>query len=145
VIMWQLMATYSMEEDYLPFALIGLEQRRDEIDSKIAEIRQLLGQSAGTPKAAPSAPATGKKTGKRRTMSPEARARIAEAQRARWANSKGTAKKSSGQATSGAKAPAKTKAAAKTRGAKKRTMSPEARARIAEAQRKRWAASRKEA
>lgn len=144
MIMWQLMATYSMEEDYLPFALIGLEQRRDEIDTKIAEIRQLLGRSGGTPKTTASAPSASKKAGKRRTMSPEARARIAEAQRARWANTKGTAKKSSGKATSDAKTPAKAKAAAKTKGTKKRTMSPEARARIAEAQRKRWAASRKE-
>ncbi len=135
-----------MEEDYLPFALIGLEQRRNEIDSKIAEIRQLLGGTGSAPKAtAPASPATGKRAGKRRTMSPEARERIAQAQRARWANAKGTAKKSATKTTAEAKGPAKAKAAAKTKGAKKRTMSPEARERIAEAQRKRWAASRKTA
>ena len=62
---------------------------------------------------------------KKRTMSAAARARIASAQRARWAKARenGTAR------------PAK--------GKKKRTMSPEARAKIAAAQKKRWAKQRR--
>ena len=66
-------------------------------------------------------------------MSPEARERIAAAQRARWAKSRGGA---SGKSTVSASAP--------KRGRKgPRTMSPEARAKIAAAQRRRWAASRR--
>lgn len=65
--------------------------------------------------------------GGRRTMSPEARARIAAAQRARWAKSKG---ESSPAAASSPKA------------AKKRTISPEARAKMAAAAKRRWAAKK---
>ena len=64
-------------------------------------------------------------------MSPEARERIAAAQRARWAAQRGGS-------------PAKAAAPAKPgkRGGR-RQLSPEARERIAAAQRARWAASRK--
>jgi hypothetical protein len=123
------MATNSKDDDLLPYALVGLVQRRDEINAKIAEIRA---QIAGEAIAAPSAKtAATKKRGKgKRVLSAEARERIAAAQRLRWA----AARKG---------APAKAAPAAKKAATKKRTLSPEARARIAEAQRKRWAAARK--
>jgi hypothetical protein len=105
----------------------------------------------------------------KRTMSPEARERIAAAQRARWAKQKGTAtstpqtaktpKKKGGLTPEGrAKLAASMKArwAARKKGAPalnataastvarkpkaKRNVSPEARAKMAEAARKRWAA-----
>jgi hypothetical protein len=128
-----------MDEELLPFALVGLIQRRNEIIAKIAEIRIQLGEVSAAPVAPGAPPAATKKRGKRkRTLSPEARARIAEAQRKRWAATR-----------TGAAAPVVAKAVAKTAtkkaATKKRTMSPEARARIAEAQRKRWAATRKAA
>lgn len=85
--------------------------------------------SAGNTSSAP------KKRG-RKPMSPEARARIAEAQRARWAKSKGT------DSSSGSASAAQAKSSASKSGGKKgkkRTMSPEGRARIAEAARRRWA------
>ena len=74
---------------------------------------------------------------KKRVLSPEARARIAEAQRKRWAASKKAAKKAAKNAS-----PVKAKKAAPKK-AVKRTLSPEARQRIADAQRKRWAAAKK--
>ena len=61
-------------------------------------------------------------------MSAQGRARIAAAQRARWAKSKGE--------SAGPVAPA-------TKRKKRRKMSPEARARIVAAQKKRWAKFRK--
>lgn len=64
-------------------------------------------------------------------MSPQARARIAAAQRARWAKSKNDA------AAHGAKAPVKT--AGKAGKKKRKSMSPEARAKIAAAAKARWA------
>ena len=74
--------------------------------------------------------AAGKKG--KRTMSPEARERIAAAQRARWARSKGTS-------SSSAKSVASTKPAKKG----KRTMSPETKAKMAAAMKARWAAARR--
>ena len=76
--------------------------------------------------------ATGGKRGGRRNLTPEARERIAAAQRARWAASRG------GAAT---KPAVRAKPAAGRRGGR-RELSPEARERIAAAQRARWAASR---
>ena len=69
----------------------------------------------------------------RRTMSAAGRARVAAAQRARWAKTRAA----SAPAQFATKATGTTKAAKAPR--KKRTMSPEARARIAAAQRARWA------
>jgi hypothetical protein len=124
------MATYSKDTDLLPYALAGLVQRRDEIIAKIAEIRaQLAGEVTAAPGAGVQAAGVKKRGRRKRVLSAEARARIADAQRKRWAASrKGAPAKS-----------ASTKKAAGT----KRTLSPEARAKIAEAQRKRWAAVRK--
>ena len=67
-------------------------------------------------------------------MSPEARERIAAAQRARWAAQRGGK-------PAAAKAVAAKPAAGKRGG--RRQLSPEARERIAAAQRARWAAVRK--
>jgi hypothetical protein len=82
---------------------------------------------------------------KKRVMSPEGRARIAEGQRQRWAATKKsnavTPPKAMKKATKKA-SPVKAKKAAPKK-AVKRIMSPEARARIADAQRKRWAAAKK--
>jgi len=69
-------------------------------------------------------------------MSPEAREKIAAAQRARWAKAKGSS--ASGSST----AVVQSEPASKRRGAK-RTISPEARARMAEAARQRWAKLKK--
>lgn len=111
----------------LAAALVGYEQQRDDIIERIGQIRRELGgrDSAAAPNEAVS--------GRKRTMSPAARKRIAEAQRQRWA----AYRKGQGP-TSGEKVvPAKNAAARPTR-----RMSAGARNRIADAQRKRWAAVR---
>jgi hypothetical protein len=97
-------------------------------------------------KVKPAKPVAGKRGG-RRTMSPEARERIAAAQRARWAAQRGgkPATKSAAvvkpaKVAKAAKAVKVAKVAGKRGG--RRTMSPEARERIAAAQRARWAAQR---
>jgi hypothetical protein len=107
---------------------------------------------------------------KNRTMSPEARARIAAAQRARWAKSKTShgpltavsiptseSKKKGGMSPEGrarvaaaqkarwakAKSENPTPTPAKSTSKTKRQLSPEARARIVAAQKKRWAKVKK--
>ena len=84
-----------------------------------------------------------------RTMSPEARKRISDAQKARWAKQRGEAKASETGSAGGSSDTAKGRRAAKRRqGAAKRgsrKMSAAARKRISQAQKKRWAAKRKAA
>jgi len=70
-----------------------------------------------------------KKNGRSGKRSAATRAKMRAAQQARWAKKNGT--------TSLAEAVAKP-----TKAKKKRTLSPESRARIAEAQKKRWAAAK---
>lgn len=63
----------------LQMALIGYQLEKDKIDAKISEIEaQLRGKKA------PAAPAEKAASGKR-VLSPEARKRIAAAQKKRWA------------------------------------------------------------
>ena len=103
----------------------------EQIEELQAKLASLVGGAsiapapipAPAPKAA-SAPVA--KAGKR-TMSPEARARIAAAQRARWAKSKAVSK-----------TPAASPAIAKKKG----KLSPEGRAKIVAALKARWAAKR---
>lgn len=104
--------------------LIQLKQAvavAEQIEKLQAELAALVGGRVSVVKLA-SAPAV--KTGKR-TMSPEARARIAAAQRARWAKSKGTS------------APAAKTVTKTTSG--KRFVSAESRAKMAVAQKARLA------
>jgi len=60
-----------------------------EIDSEIARLQQARTILAGVDSATHA-----KSPGKKRTLSPEARARIAAAQKRRWAKQKAAAKKS---------------------------------------------------
>ena len=78
-------AQTTTDSTLLEMALIGYQRQLDELNAKIATIRGQLGhRGPGRPKAA--APAAGKPTGSTtRSMSPAARARIAAAQKARWA------------------------------------------------------------
>jgi hypothetical protein len=66
----------------LEMALVGYELEKKKIDEKIAEIRARLGQGAS---ARPAAQKRAPSAGGRRNLSPEARARIAAAQKKRWA------------------------------------------------------------
>jgi hypothetical protein len=107
-----------------------IQQDLEKLDAALKALEGTAGESEGTrrPVGRP------RKTSGKRIMSADARARIAAAQRARWAKQKRT--------QSGRTSKAKTAGMAKQGGAKKRTMSADARARIAAAQRARWAKAR---
>ena len=110
-----------------------------QIKEQIATLETQLKAVLGASGAAASITAPSAKPGKRggrRKLSPEARERIAAAQRARWAARRGgkPAVKSATVVKPAAGKPGK-------RGGR-RKLSPEARERIAAAQRARWAASR---
>jgi hypothetical protein len=110
-----------------------LTAERDTLQSRLQAINEALGQSHPGSEIVTAAAfrpsASGETRGRRgkRTMSPEARARIAAAQRARWAKQKGARAK---QAT------------AASNGRPKRRMRAAGRKAIAEAARKRWAAAK---
>ena len=112
-----------VDDSILEMAVVGYQSELEKISGKIADIKAQLGQiGPGRPKAT----ATGTDHAspqKRRTMSKSARARIAAAQRARWAAQKQQ------QAQ-----PAKPK---------KRKLSAAGLRAIREATKKRWAADRK--
>ena len=109
------MPKLKMDRSILEAALQGFEHTLGEVTQKIAEIKRMLGGHDGT---GPQTRHT------RRTMSAAARARIAAAQRKRWAAQK---------MQQGQTAPAKHSSP------KKRRISPAARKRMSEATRKRWA------
>lgn len=99
-----------------------------EMERIEGELRAIFGGEGSTRQAA--APSEDQPGRKKRNMSAAGRARIAAAQRARWAKQK--------KDGNGAKAEKPAKAAkAGKRG--KRVLSPEARAKIAAAQKRRWA------
>ena len=117
---------------------VGQLKRAVEIAEKIetlqTELSSIFGSSsAASLKTQPAKPS--QKTGKR-TMSPEARARISAATRARWARVKGTANPT---ALKAAPAAAKPVAAKKKKGG----LTDEGRARLAAMMKARWAAKRK--
>ena len=109
------MPKLKMDRTILEAALRGFEHTVGEVTQKIAEIKRMLGGGAS---------AGAETIGPRRTMSASARARIAAAQRKRWA----AQKKQKGQT-----------APAKQSSRKKPRISPAARKRMSEATRKRWA------
>ena len=115
------MPTPKLKPEIIAAAIEGFESQKRRIDDQIAELRQILeGGSAET--AVPATPE------RKRKISAAGRARIAEAQRQRWA-----AKKSA-ESTA-------TPEAAKP----KRKLSAAGRKAIAEATKKRWARIRAEA
>ena len=71
-------------------ALVGYQRQLDEIQTKMTELRRRLGRSAGKTVVASvkAAPGVSSRAGRKHRMSAEGRARIAAAQRARWAKFK---------------------------------------------------------
>ena len=110
------MATNSIKTEVIQAAIEGFEMQKSRIDAQIAELRQMLAGSK--PEGNDSSAARGTT---RRKISAAARKRMGEAQRKRWAASKGNS------------APAKTAAQPK------RKLSDEGRAAIIAALKKRWA------
>jgi hypothetical protein len=75
----------------LEAALVGYQRQLDEIQTKMSELRRRLGGRAAASVADSSAAAPrakGARRGRKHRMSAEGRARIAAAQRARWAKFK---------------------------------------------------------
>jgi len=79
-----------VDQTLLQAALEGLTLQRERLDEQIRQVRSMLGKrgpgrtSAAAPAGSEDAPAPRKRR-KRRKMSAEARKRIAEAQKKRWA------------------------------------------------------------
>ena len=76
--------------EILEAALQGLEAQRQKLDEQISQVRGLLGSRGGrSSKTAPAMnEASSSRSGahrRKRTLSPEARKRIAAAQKKRWA------------------------------------------------------------
>ena len=76
----------SLDKTTLEAALLGYRQQLQQIEAKMADIRRVLnGSGAGDLAKRTSSPTPVKQ---KHRMSPEGRARIAAAQRARWAKVK---------------------------------------------------------
>jgi hypothetical protein len=115
-----------VDSTILEMAIVGYQSQLESVSAKIADIKAQLGQRGpGRPKATVAAVTGTDHAGaqKRRTISKAGRARIAAAQRARWAAQKQQQSK-----------------AAKS---KKRNLSAAGLKAIREATKKRWAAYRK--
>lgn len=69
----------------LQMALVGYQMERAKIDEKIREIQSRLGGKRVSAGSAAPAAAPAKTRGGKRVLSPEARKRIAAAQKKRWA------------------------------------------------------------
>src|ERR1035437_11109847 len=77
----------SLDKATLEAALVGYQQHLQQIEAKMAELRRMLRQTPAAAPAAKRAPKAAPRKQKHR-MSAEGRARIAAAQRARWAKVK---------------------------------------------------------
>jgi len=110
---------------------ITISEQIQELESELASILSASPNLSAPAKVAAAAAKPGRRK-RRRGLSAEGRARIAAAQKARWAKLKGAA----------AAAPAAMPAVKRR---KKRHLSPEARARIVAAVKRRWAKAKKAA
>ena len=119
------MPTQKFSSEVLTAAIVGFEAQKIRIDAQIAELRQML--AGGRTETA--APSDTPKRKRRRKLSAAVRKRIGEAQRKRWAESKGQSEPLPQAVTS--EAP---KA--------KRKLSAAGRKRIIEANQRRWAAAK---
>lgn len=128
----------------------GLMDREDillQIDAEIARLQQAKALLTGVTVSKsrnPSRPSgAGIPGNARRTLSAEAREKIAAAQRSRWAKSKRAAKKAARESHAESAVKKAKAAELPKKQAKKRTLSAGARAKIAAAQRVRWAKTRR--
>ena len=73
-------------KEILEAALQGLEAQREKLDEQIAQVRALMGGRSGRSAHAGAGQANASAPGrKKRVLTPEARKRIAAAQKKRWA------------------------------------------------------------
>lgn len=75
-----------MEQTVLEAALLGLEVQKSRLENQIASVKAMLGKSSpGRPKLSALSESSDAKQRKKRTLSTDARERIAAAQKKRWA------------------------------------------------------------
>ena len=74
-------------KEILEAALQGLEAQKQRLDEQIAQVRSMIGRRVGRPPKDNNGAATSSQAGatRKRILSPEARKRIAAAQKKRWA------------------------------------------------------------
>jgi len=113
-----------LSHEIITAAILGFEEQKRHIDTRIAELRAIQSGGSAEPTATPTPVRR-----KRRKMSAAGRARIAEAQRKRWAASKKASQPSAPQKTA----------------KPKRRLSAAGRKAIVAAAKKRWALKRAEA
>ena len=97
----RLSMSLQLDSGMLQAALAGYQQQLEHIEAKMAEVRRQLRAGAATAKSAAStksAPAGAAGRPRKHRMSAEGRARIAAAQRARWARVKRAKTTSAGAA-----------------------------------------------
>jgi len=79
-------STAAPSREILEAALRGLESQRDRLEEQIAQVRSMMGGRVGRPANVGGASSRKGRTGrKKRVLTPEARKRIAIAQKKRWA------------------------------------------------------------
>src|SRR4030095_1883585 len=115
------MPTPKLTNEVVIAAILGFEEQKRRIDSQIADLRQMLTEGPTAPMAASEAPRRG-----RREMSAAGPKAIADAQRKRWAASKGESNTAVGSKP-------------------KRKLSAAGKAAIVAALKKRWVAKKAEA
>lgn len=131
------MSTTTPSIDQLKRA-ISISEQIQALEAELASILGGIGESSARAAVKAVASSSSVKAAKgKRTLSPEARARIVAAQKARWAKARGE----EAPVTEAAPKPRGKKAASGAKG--KRVVSEEARARMAASARNRWAKSRK--
>jgi hypothetical protein len=115
------MPTPKLTNEVVIAAILGFEEQKRRIDAQIADLRRMLADGPTAPVVASETPRRG-----RRKLSAAGRKAIAEAQRKRWAASKGESNTAVGSKP-------------------KRKLSAAGKAAIVAALKKRWAAKRVEA
>jgi len=120
------MPTHKLTPEIITAAILGFEEQKRHIDTKISELRAMLPGGSTETAATPEAP-----TVKRKKFSAAARKRMKEAQQRRWAKIRGESEPPA-PATPESKKP-------------KRKLSKAGKAAIVAALKKRWAAKKAEA
>jgi hypothetical protein len=78
-------STATPSREILAAALQGLEAQRERLDEQISQVRALIGGRSGRPVGALTHSSSVSGERRKRVLTPEARKRIAAAQKRRWA------------------------------------------------------------
>jgi hypothetical protein len=106
----------TLTPEVISAAIDGLTAKQEAIGRQIAELRTMLPGASSDGNASETSPALSRnKRGGKRVLSPEARKRIAAAQRARWAKARGESQPAQTVAAAARKPKRKLSAAARAR------------------------------